>query len=348
VTKWLIVFDMDGVLADVSRSYRAVVHETVRRFFRPAPRWGELPPRLFSFTELARLKQSGGLNNDWDLSYRALDLLMGPLDPPPAGRRGDPWERYRRGMAGLDLGPLLAFLIRSREPLSDLARLQGRRRSPEASSVKSPFVRGLCRGEVGSGNLVKQIFQEVYLGAELFAATYGIRPCAYRGKGYMDRERLLAPPALLRRLGSRHVLGVATGRPEAEARRFLSRFGLEAFFAQVLSLEDYQREERRILQQEGRRVKRGKPHPFLLDALARRIAGRLRAGVERKCYVGDMPDDMRAALRSESGFLPIGLVQAAPDRAAARQRLLQAGALWVAEDFAELAAAFEDGGAFFP
>ena len=329
--KWLIVFDMDGVLADVSRSYRAVIHETARRFFRLAPRWGELPPRLFSFTELARLKQSGGLNNDWDLTYRVLDLLLGPLGPVPAGGRGNPWERYQRTMRRLDLGPLLRFLSRSREPLSELDRRWGRR---------SAFVRSLCRGEVGSGNLVKQIFQEVYLGAERFTATYGIPPRAYRGKGYMDRERLLAPPALLQRLASRHLLGIATGRPEAEAQCFLARFRLGAFFTQLLTLEDYRREEARILRREGRRVRRGKPHPFLLDELAARLARGPKARVDRKCYVGDMPDDMRAALRSVGGFLPIGLVQAAPDREAARQRLLQAGAQWVAEDFRELASFF--------
>jgi phosphoglycolate phosphatase-like HAD superfamily hydrolase len=32
--KWLIVFDLDGVLADVSRSYRAAVH---RVFFLDKP-----------------------------------------------------------------------------------------------------------------------------------------------------------------------------------------------------------------------------------------------------------------------------------------------------------------------
>jgi phosphoglycolate phosphatase-like HAD superfamily hydrolase len=339
VKKHLIVFDMDGVLADVSRSYRAVVHETARRFFRPAPRWGELPSRLFSYTELARLKQSGGLNNDWDLTYRVLDLLMGPLGAVPADRHRDPWERFRRTMGRVDLGPLLRFLAARPEPLSELARLPGRPRSP--------LVRGLCRGEVGGGNLVKQIFQEVYLGAARFTATYGLQPRAYRGAGLMERERLLAPPAMLRRLASRHLLGIATGRPEAEAWHFLTRFGLQPLFAQehVLTLEDCQREERRIYRREGRRVRRGKPHPFLLDALA----ARLKARVERKYYVGDMPDDMQAALRSSHGFLPIGLVQAAPDREAARLRLLEAGAQWVAGDFRDLVVAFDVGpDRFFP
>ena len=195
---------------------------------------------------------------------------------------------------------------------------------------------GLCRGEVGSGNLVKQIFQEVYLGAEGFEATYGLPPRVYRGKGLLEKERLLAPPPLLKQLASRHLLGIATGRPEAEARDFLDRFALQPFFRQVLTLEDCQREEQRVLERTGRRVRLSKPHPFLLDELA----ARLGEPVDRRCYVGDMPDDMRAALRSAAGFLPIGLVQAAPDKRALRRELLEAGARWVAEDFRELAAAF--------
>jgi phosphoglycolate phosphatase-like HAD superfamily hydrolase len=323
----LIVFDMDGVLADVSRSYRAVVRETARRFFRPAPRWRELPAGLFSLAELALLKQGGGLNNDWDLTYRVIELLMVPFGPVLPDRHRDPWERFRRTMGRLDLSPLLRFLNRSREPLRELAR------RPRPAN---PFLRGLCRGEVGGGNLVKQIFQEVYLGAARFRATYRLPARAYRGRGFMERERLLAPPALLRSLASRHLLGIATGRPQAEAGYFLDRFGLRPLFAQVLTLEDCQQEERRVYQREGRRVRRGKPHPFLLDALA----GRLKARAGCRYYVGDMPDDMQAARRSSRGFRPVGLVQAAPDPEAARIRLLEAGAQWVAGDIRELAAFF--------
>jgi len=189
---------------------------------------------------------------------------------------------------------------------------------------------------VGGGNLVKQIFQEVYLGAARFRATYGLPPRAYRGRGFLERERLLAPPALLRDLASRHLLAIATGRPEAEAGYFLDRFGLRPLFLQVLTLEDCQREERRVYRREGRRVRRGKPHPFLLDALA----GRNRARARCRYYVGDMPDDVQAAMRSARGFRPLGLVQAAPDREAARSRLLEAGAERVADDFRELASFF--------
>ena len=60
----LIVFDMDGVLIDVSGSYRETVRKTARLFFTGARGFDKLPDPLFSLKDLAKIKQSGGLNND--------------------------------------------------------------------------------------------------------------------------------------------------------------------------------------------------------------------------------------------------------------------------------------------
>jgi HAD superfamily hydrolase (TIGR01548 family) len=332
--KRLIVFDMDGVIADVSQSYLDTVRMTARLFFQPAPRWAELPSPLFSFSDLARLKQSGNLNNDWDLSCRIIELLMNSLEGPsaqPGGRTGEPeepWELFKRRMSRCDLEPLMAHLRVSRQPLADLARTEGR---------ENRFVRSLYRGDVGSGNLIKQIFQEVYLGAELFSRTYGMPPRMYSGPGYIEREELLAPPELLGELAARHLLAIATGRPADEARYLLSRFGLGPLFRRVATLDDCLREEGRILAREGRRVSLSKPDPFMLDLIAAELSGE----VSGCYYVGDLPDDMEAARRSRYGFQSVGLLAAAPDREALRADLERAGADYVVEDYAALAELFD-------
>jgi HAD superfamily phosphatase len=56
----VIVFDVDGVLVDVTASYREAVRETVRRFT------GE----LISNELIQQYKNQGGWNNDWELSYK--------------------------------------------------------------------------------------------------------------------------------------------------------------------------------------------------------------------------------------------------------------------------------------
>lgn len=55
----VLVFDMDGVLVDVSRSYRETIRRTVAHFI------GQLP----THEQIQALKNRGGMNNDWDLSY---------------------------------------------------------------------------------------------------------------------------------------------------------------------------------------------------------------------------------------------------------------------------------------
>jgi len=62
---------MDGVIIDVSRSYRDTIRQTARLFFKGAHSWENLPDPLFRLSDLARVKQSGGLNNDWDLTFLA-------------------------------------------------------------------------------------------------------------------------------------------------------------------------------------------------------------------------------------------------------------------------------------
>ncbi len=53
-----IIFDIDGVLVDVSQSYRQAIQKTVESFtgFLPSPE------------DIQKYKERGGLNNDWDLS----------------------------------------------------------------------------------------------------------------------------------------------------------------------------------------------------------------------------------------------------------------------------------------
>ena len=72
--KNLIVFDMDGVIVDVSESYREAVRQTARLFFQHAPGWDSLPdPAAF----LTALKRKAGLPpNHWSATltvdrYRA-------------------------------------------------------------------------------------------------------------------------------------------------------------------------------------------------------------------------------------------------------------------------------------
>ena len=320
----LIVFDMDGVLIDVSRSYRDTVRQTARLFFKDAPASEKLPQPLFPLTDLAAVKQSGGLNNDWDLSCLVINLLFNVIEKPPVYKSKDPWDRYDETIGQCDLSALIEFLKSTQKPLSVLLQRAGK--------TKNPFIDGLYTGDVGSGNIIKQIFQEVYLGKALFDATYGVSPRFYHHEGFIHREKLLIDPGVLDELAKNNILAIATGRPRAEADYPLDHFDLRKYFSKVLALEDCLDEEERVARKEGKKVSLSKPDPFMLDA----IAADQKNPVAGYFYIGDMPDDMLAAKRSEAGYKGIGLVMSAPDKASLKKELRRAGADYIIEDFNQL------------
>ena len=59
----LILFDIDGVIRDVTNSYRLAIQETVNFFSEWSP----------SIEEIDSIKSEGCWNNDWDLSLEMIN-----------------------------------------------------------------------------------------------------------------------------------------------------------------------------------------------------------------------------------------------------------------------------------
>jgi len=323
-SKNLIVFDMDGVIIDVSASYRDVVRHTAKLFFQPARGADKLPDPLFDLADLAAVKQSGGLNNDWDLTYLVIKLLFSTVDMRIDHESRDPWKRYHENTRRCDATPLATFLQSTDKPLVWLLKQHGK--------LENQFIKNLHGGDVGSGNIIKQIFQEIYLGPDLFQATYHLSPAVYRGPGFILRERLLVDPHILAELSKNNVLAVATGRPKAEAEYPIKHFELNQYFSLMMTLDDCLREEKRIQAAENRTVSLSKPDPFMLDAIAKACPEALA----NRYYIGDMPDDMLAAARSKAKFKGIGLLLAALDKESLKKEMRRAGAVYIAETFEDL------------
>jgi len=319
--KNLIIFDMDGVIMDVSGSYRDVVRQTTKLFFQPAQAWEKLPVPLFELSDLAAVKQSGGLNNDWDLTCAVINLLYSLAPRPDIYESQDPWTRWQKTLSRCDVTPMVEFLASTDQPLATLLKQKGK--------LQDDFISGLYAGDVGSGNLIKQIFQEIYLGYELFKSTYNLKPNFYNSNGYILNEKVLIDRSVLDTLSRHNVLAVATGRPETEASYPLDYFDLKKYFTMVYTLDDCLMEEKRIFNERGEIVSLSKPHPYMLDAIAEALQDKFLGYY----YVGDMPDDMVAASRSKAGYKGVGLLLSAPAKDSLRNRLIRAGADFIIDDF---------------
>ena len=294
----LLVFDMDGVLVDVSGSYREATRQAAYIFLKDCRGGDLLKEPLFSLEELALVKQSGGLNNDWDMTHRIISLLLVMADCQGPDRLE--WN----------VAPLAEYLASGRPPLS--AIMESGRLSKAADKYYA--------GDVGSGNVIKQIFQEIYLGQELFRETYGFTPQYCAQEGLILKEKLFTSRSLLQKLSAGNTLAIATGRPKSEALYPLKKHGLDMFSA-VVSLDECEAEEKRILEKTGCRVSLGKPDPFMLDHIAS-----LYPDAEKLYYFGDVGDDMKSAKSSKHPFVAAGIAYSAPDRKAAAEKLAECGA----------------------
>lgn len=184
-----LLFDLDGVLADVSGSYRRAIELTAREF------GVEVGPQ-----DIERVKARGDSNCDWSLTR---ELLRD---------------------AGVDAS------------LED----------------------------------VTACFERSYQGT-------GAAPGLWR------EERALCSRADLERLRARMPLAIVTGRPRADALRFLEHEGLEGVFDVLVAREDAAL----------------KPDPAPVRLALERL------GVRAAWMVGDTPDDLRAA--RGAGVVPIGV-----------------------------------------
>ena len=116
---------------------------------------------------------------------------------------------------------------------------------------------------------VKETFEQIYQGVDQ--------------RGLWQLETPLIAPQTLQALARRFPLGIVTGRPRADAQRFLKQHKLTNLFPVVVCLEDGPT----------------KPNPEPV----RLALGQL--GVKRAWMFGDTPDDMLAA--QNAGVLPVAL-----------------------------------------
>ena len=325
-----LIFDIDGVLLDVSESYRSAIRQTVQIYFEQVLGLAPCEGELVSREEVAAFKLAGGFNNDWDLAAGIAEYFVAMLDAP---------EETRARAASIP--EIIAFLRRAGKGIKTTAAdLQREKDIPAFAATLRAEGGGLgavrkflgdrnahllfTEGDPRETNLVKRIFEEVYLGEELFRTEYGEPPRIHPGEGLIRRERLIPNPELLATLSKKVPLGIATGRPRHQATYALERAGVAAFFRALVTYDDVLNAEQQQVAATGARVHLGKPHPYSLLEAAQRIA----PANARCAYIGDTLDDVRAAnaAKSEMDFISIACLAPWEDKPAMRREFERAGA----------------------
>ncbi len=72
----VLIFDMDGVLIDVSGSYRKTIQRTIQIYLETCLGFARNRGSWITNEEISLFKSAGGFNNDWDLTSGLLLFLL--------------------------------------------------------------------------------------------------------------------------------------------------------------------------------------------------------------------------------------------------------------------------------
>ena len=259
-----VIFDMDGVLIDITQSIRVVNCLAVPFYLRTVLGW-PAPDDLLTSADIELFKNAGGFNDDLDLSYALVLFYVAKGREHPSAAP----ETLNVFQPNLN-----RFAARVKE------------RGGGVKAAENILLEHLTRDDKLAvetdyrKHLIKQVFLEMFAG-EHCERLYGFPATLYTGPGFINLDR---PLLELSKLPADKLLGIQTGRSDAEAR-----FGLE-----LCGLSERIPAAHIVTATDGFK----KPHPGGLAALAKRM------GFSNAVYIGDTWDDLRTVQRFNNA--PVG------------------------------------------
>jgi phosphoglycolate phosphatase-like HAD superfamily hydrolase len=261
-----IIFDVDGVLIDVRRSYNLAIKNTVTFILN------QISPELH-YTNLvtdkiiAELRQTGGFNNDVDTCYAILLVVL-------SSEQGHLIEARKfvslmtKSLNGLGIKYVEEFLAScvSKHKINKYKRL-----------LNYP-------SSVGK-SLLATVFDEIFYGPELFLKQHKIKPRYYFGDPLIDNDKIIIKKETMSKLSELFdgKISVVSGRSklavEYSLETILEYINIDA----CVFLEDELR-------------KHAKPSPYALHRATKMLSSK------NAIYVGDSLEDLLMTKLAEKRY----------------------------------------------
>ena len=326
-----IIFDCDGVLIDIRRSYDKAIAKTVAYIFEGLTSY-TIPENMVSDKIMFLFRRSGGFNNDWDIVYGITMFLICELprsmlkkieesikssikEKDLLKRLSSIKEKMR--LENFDLGSPLKNLIAKLEHFTkfldvsgvasvDRTILKSRKVSESFYNLLKNFLYGSER--VGE-SIIPTIFEEIFCGPTLFKEIYDVEPTFYHGPGMIENGKPIVSHESFKRLekvlgGAK--FGIASGSRFKSAqhvlRDLLTWFKPEA----IVFLDDIEKAQKEYLKR-GIKVNLKKPNPFSLLKSAKALEP-----FNLALYVGDSMEDaitVEEARKVDSRFMFAGVYE---------------------------------------
>ncbi|UPV98819.1 TIGR01548 family HAD-type hydrolase [Halorussus gelatinilyticus] len=286
-----VVLDIDGVVVDVADSYRRAIVESIARVHDDTIEKGAIQ----SF------KDAGGFNNDWELTYAAALFVLARRE-------------------GLEMD-VATFTDRIAERRAESDGTEAADGLDAAEAVVADALDSAAEERARADwdpERLREVFQQLYLGAELYAEIEGGEP-DLDAPGFIHDEPVLLDAETLDALAE-YQLGVVTGRPSDEADIAQRRAGLDLPDDRRFTMDDWEE---------------GKPHPRALVTLAERF------GAESVVFVGDTLDDVKTAVNAadedpDRDYFGVGVLTGGLTGEGGRRKYEAAGAAAVLDSVNDL------------
>jgi len=329
-----IVFDFDGVLVYVLQSYYENIRKVVDYYFFEILGLEGRRGRLVTFGDIQGFKDTGFYNNDWTLTHAIITYYLAILIRKLQQRhaldgflkqfsdiqfsevssfiqtlRGVGDYCRRHGVDATELANMKKDSALGIEPLLAQAKMKNQPIEafltsvlPRAQSSQLRLVKKLVPYSVESPDLLKRLFEESYLGGELFERFYKDSSIFNFDKCFLDREKFIPTRETLSILHSRFgKLAVYSEKPRDQAMYLLEKNGFREYFDEngLIFYED-------LIKSASEQL--GKPNPTVLIEMVEKIAG----DVGKVAYVGDTVADVLlvkgARLKGLSNLLFLGVL----------------------------------------
>jgi HAD superfamily phosphatase len=258
------LFDIDGVLIDVRKSYNLAIKQTVD-FVVKRMTGASCARRLVSDTLLLKFKQTGGFNNEIDMSYAIILALMSL----PFGESVHAKTDFLFTVAeNADETGMLSV----EEYLSSLYPTSRIKKLKEDLVYPAP---------VGK-SLLATVFDELFYGPTLFQKQHNMRPRYYHGKPLIENDKIVIREKTIKLISKkfRENLALISGRSQIAAQHSLKPiFNIFNSSASVF-LEDENREH-------------WKPNPYSIKKAMNSL------DAKTAFFVGDSMEDLYMSRKAE-------------------------------------------------
>ena len=323
-----IIFDFDGVIAQTSKSYRQTIREVVDYYFLQILQLEGERGELVSLNDIQKFKDTGLYNNDWKLSYSFIKYYLTIILKNLQEKNN--FEEFIEKLVEIKFSNLPNFINKLKK-IGEFIKLQGIN-SNKLVKIKNDINLGLdfyldkniieksehvkafdldnqksnlanmdmifkklIPYNLEKPDLLKRLFEERYLGKELFTKIYGMSSVFNFESSLLDIEEFIPTEDtmnyLIKQFGK---FGIYSGRPKPQGIYILNKFGYLEYFNknESIFLGD-------MLKSQKQMEKLGKPDPKLFIEMIEKNLEKETSIV----YVGDgIADILLVNKAKEEGF----------------------------------------------